>query len=69
MTDKPTPDIVADPEQETPVASSPYGEPGPPLEHTPFYMGLLGGLGLAVAYWLSTRFLEVGSSGPGRSSS
>ena len=61
MTDKPTPDIVADPEQETPVASSPYGEPGPPLEHTPFYMGLLGGLGLAVAYWLSTRFLETGS--------
>jgi predicted PurR-regulated permease PerM len=43
-----------------PVAS-PYGEPGPPLEHTPFYMGLLGGLGLAVAYWLATRFLEIGS--------
>ena len=43
------------------VESSPYGEPGPPLEHTPFYMGLLGGLGLFVAYWLATRFLDIGS--------
>jgi predicted PurR-regulated permease PerM len=40
---------------------SPYGEPGPPLEHTPFYVGLLGGLGFAVAYWLATRFLQIGS--------
>src|SRR3954447_17762582 len=40
---------------------SPYGEPGPPLEHTPFYVGLLGGLGFAVAYWLAPRFLEIGS--------
>lgn len=43
------------------VEESPYGEPGPPLEHTPFYVGLLGGLGLAVAFWLSTRFLQIGS--------
>jgi predicted PurR-regulated permease PerM len=43
------------------AAESPYGEPGPPLEHTPFYMGLLGGLGLGVAYWLATRFLAIGS--------
>jgi len=43
------------------AAPSPYGEPGPPLEHTPFYMGLLGGLGLFVAYWLATRFLDIGS--------
>ncbi|HEY0904217.1 MAG TPA: AI-2E family transporter [Marmoricola sp.] len=43
------------------VVESPYGEPGPPLEHTPFYVGLLGGLGLAVAYWLGSRFLEIGS--------
>jgi predicted PurR-regulated permease PerM len=43
------------------TADSPYGEPGPPLAHTPFYMGLLGGLGLFVAYWLATRFLEIGS--------
>jgi predicted PurR-regulated permease PerM len=61
MTEKPAPDIVGDPEQETLVESSPYGEPGPPLEHTPFYVGLLGGLGFAVAYWLATRFLEIGS--------
>lgn len=43
------------------AVESPYGEPGPPLEHTPFYMGLLGGLGLFVAYWLASRFLEIGS--------
>jgi predicted PurR-regulated permease PerM len=61
MTEKPTPDIDAEPEEESPVAASPYGEPGPPLEHTPFYMGLLGGLGLAVAFWLATRFLQIGS--------
>lgn len=41
--------------------ASPYGEPGPPLEHTPFYVGLLGGLGVAVAYWLATRILDIGS--------
>jgi predicted PurR-regulated permease PerM len=48
-------------ESGTLAVESPYGEPGPPLEHTPFYMGLLGGLGLFVAYWLATRFLEIGS--------
>jgi predicted PurR-regulated permease PerM len=57
---EPAPDEAADPEAEVPV-ESPYGEPGPPLEHTPFYMGLVGGLGLFVAYWLATRFLEIGS--------
>jgi predicted PurR-regulated permease PerM len=51
---------VAEAEPES-APESPYGEPGPPLEHTPFYMGLLGGLGLAVAFWLATRFLEIGS--------
>jgi predicted PurR-regulated permease PerM len=69
MTDEAVPESTTDPEGETDsgatatdvVESSPYGEPGPPLEHTPFYMGLLGGLGLFVAYWLATRFLEVGS--------
>jgi predicted PurR-regulated permease PerM len=45
----------------TGLVGSPYGDPGPPLEHTPFYMGLLGGLGLFVAYWLASRFLEIGS--------
>jgi predicted PurR-regulated permease PerM len=43
------------------AVASPYGEPGPPLEHTPFYVGLLGGLGLFVAYWLASRFIEIGS--------
>jgi len=72
MSDKAVPESNDAPEGSAPVAEaeaaagsataeSPYGEPGPPLEHTPFYMGLLGGLGLAVAYWLATRFLEIGS--------
>jgi predicted PurR-regulated permease PerM len=56
-TREPSSDVTTDEES----AESPYGEPGPPLEHTPFYMGLLGGLGLAVAYWLAVRFLEIGS--------
>ncbi|HEX2894987.1 MAG TPA: AI-2E family transporter [Marmoricola sp.] len=63
MTDEPVPEPAAPPAESGPpeADSSPYGEPGPPLEHTPFYMGLLGGLGFAVAYWLATRFLEIGS--------
>jgi predicted PurR-regulated permease PerM len=62
MTDKSVPEQTAAGEAaEDAEAESPYGEPGPPLEHTPFYMGLLGGLGLGVAYWLATRFLEIGS--------
>lgn len=64
MSDTPVPESTADPDagaEESVADDSPYGEPGPPLEHTPFYMGLLGGLGLAVAYWLATRFLEIGS--------
>src|SRR3954447_1585657 len=39
----------------------PYGVPGPPLEHTPFYMGLLGGLGIFAAYWLASRLFQVSS--------
>ena len=65
MTDEivpgPAPDSADAAPDESAAVASPYGEPGPPLEHTPFYMGLLGGLGLAVAYWLATRFLEIGS--------
>jgi predicted PurR-regulated permease PerM len=66
MSDEAVPETEADPdgapdEHGAVVAESPYGEPGPPLEHTRFYMGLLGGRGLFVAYWLSTRFLEIGS--------
>jgi predicted PurR-regulated permease PerM len=67
MTDEPVPgpaadqDTDQDTDQDATTAGSPYGEPGPPLEHTPFYVGLLGGLGVAVAYWLATRFLDIGS--------
>jgi predicted PurR-regulated permease PerM len=61
MTDESVPESEPQSESAAEVAASPYGEPGPPLEHTPFYVGLLGGLGIAVAYWLATRFLEIGS--------
>jgi len=65
MTDKPMPAPAAESETDdapqSSAVASPYGEPGPPLEHTPFYVGLLGGLGFAVAYWLATRFLDIGS--------
>jgi predicted PurR-regulated permease PerM len=65
MTENAAPEETADPtgtaEGSVGTAESPYGEPGPPLEHTPFYVGLLGGLGLAVAFWLATRFLQIGS--------
>jgi predicted PurR-regulated permease PerM len=61
MTDESLPAEHTEIEGPPEVVASPYGDPGPPLEHTPFYMGLLGGLGLAVAFWLTTRFLEVGS--------
>lgn len=43
------------------VEESAFGTPGPPLERTPFYVGILGGLGLALAWWLATRVLMVGS--------
>jgi predicted PurR-regulated permease PerM len=60
MTDQAPPEPL-DPPVEDEADDSPYGEPGPPLEHTPFYVGLLGGLGIAVAYWLATRFFQIGS--------
>jgi predicted PurR-regulated permease PerM len=44
-----------------PPPASPYGEPGPPLEHTPFYVGFVGGLGFALAIWLALRIQAVGS--------
>ncbi len=54
-------DTSAAPEGAEPAEESAYGTPGPPLERTPFYVGILGGLGLAVAWWLATRVLMVGS--------
>lgn len=39
----------------------PFGVPGSPLNHSPFYIGFFGGLGALTAYWLGGRVLEVGS--------
>jgi predicted PurR-regulated permease PerM len=67
MTDAPAPASTANDPERDPDADvddtdeNPYGVPGPPLEHTPFYMGLLGGLGLFLAYWLATRLFIVSS--------
>ncbi|HET8559450.1 MAG TPA: AI-2E family transporter [Marmoricola sp.] len=41
--------------------TSVYGEPGRPLKHTPFFIGLTGGLGFALAWWLAGRVQAIGS--------
>jgi predicted PurR-regulated permease PerM len=37
------------------------GEPGEPLRHGPFYLGLMGGLGLLTAWWLGQQLAQIGS--------
>lgn len=37
------------------------GEPGGPLSHGPYYLGLVGGLGLLTAYWIGTQVQAIGS--------
>jgi predicted PurR-regulated permease PerM len=42
---------------------SDLGEPGPPLDHrAPFFVGLVGGLGFALAWWLFGLFEQIGST-------
>ncbi|MCW2780553.1 MAG: hypothetical protein JWR35_1002 [Marmoricola sp.] len=48
-------------EQTAPSSLSDYGEPGPPLEHSPFYIGLTGGIGFVLALWLGQQVLHIGS--------
>lgn len=44
-------------------AASGLGEPGPPLDHkAPFFVGLVGGLGFALAWWLFGLFEQIGST-------
>lgn len=38
-----------------------YGPAGPPLRQTPFHWGFMGGLGVALAFWLGMRIEAVGS--------
>lgn len=40
---------------------SPYGDPGEPLKHSPFYVGFLFAVGALLAFWLSQQILQVGS--------
>lgn len=38
-----------------------YGEPGPPLERGPFLIGLLAGLGFALAWFVASQVQVIGS--------
>ncbi|WP_227465467.1 AI-2E family transporter [Nocardioides dongkuii] len=39
------------------------GRPGPPLDHkAPFFVGLVGGLGFALAWWLFDKLTGIGST-------
>ncbi|WP_082564045.1 MULTISPECIES: AI-2E family transporter [unclassified Nocardioides] len=38
------------------------GQPGPPIGHSPYYIGFFGGLGLLTAYWLGQQVLAIGST-------
>lgn len=44
-------------------SDSGLGEPGPPLDHkAPFFVGLVGGLGFALAWWLFDLLTGIGST-------
>lgn len=48
---------------EAPPAEPELGSPGPPLDHrAPFFVGLVGGLGFALAWWLFGLFEQIGST-------
>lgn len=52
-----TTDVPVDPEADD------LGRPGPPLDHkAPFFVGLVGGLGFALAWWLFDLFQQIGST-------
>jgi predicted PurR-regulated permease PerM len=51
-------DVVTEDDREL---TSIYGEPGRPLKHTPFFIGLTGGLGFAHSWWLAGRVQAIGS--------
>lgn len=70
MSEQPTASEVGEtsdapePATRTTVADPGYlGEPGPPLNHrAPFFVGLVAGLGFALAWWLSGLLLGIGST-------
>lgn len=50
-------------ERETVADPVDLGRPGPPMDHrAPFFVGLVGGLGFALAWWLSGLILGIGST-------
>ncbi|KRF15565.1 permease [Nocardioides sp. Soil797] len=36
------------------------GRPGPPIGHSPYYIGFFGGLGALTAFWLGQQLLSIG---------
>lgn len=52
---------MTEPGEDEAEAPRPFGMPGSPLNHSPFYIGFFGGLGALTAYWLGGRVLAVGS--------
>ncbi|MEI5674619.1 MULTISPECIES: AI-2E family transporter [unclassified Nocardioides] len=51
------------PERTTVASPDHLGEPGPPLDHkAPFFVGLVGGLGFALAWWLFDLVTGIGST-------
>lgn len=51
------------PERTTVADPDDLGRPGPPLDHkAPFFVGLIGGLGFALAWWLFDLVTGIGST-------
>lgn len=48
-------------EAEEAVEEKHLGEPGPPIHHSPYYIGFFGGLGALTAFWLGQQVLSISS--------
>ncbi|HEY6932678.1 MAG TPA: AI-2E family transporter [Marmoricola sp.] len=55
------PEVVARGEEAAEDTSADFGRPGRPFRQTPFFIGLTGGLGFALAWWLAGRVEAIGS--------
>jgi predicted PurR-regulated permease PerM len=48
-------------EHEAEAAVHHLGEPGPPLKHSPFYIGFFGAAGAVLAVWLGQQLMSISS--------
>jgi predicted PurR-regulated permease PerM len=53
--------VVARGEEAAEDTAADFGRPGRPFRQTPFFIGLTGGLGFALAWWLAGRIQAIGS--------